>query len=89
MALGARPRDVLKLVMKQGLVLTMVGLAIGLFAALFATRFIDAQLYGVRATDPFIFAVIAVLLTAVSLLACYLPARRATKVDPLKALRYE
>lgn len=90
MALGAQPGDVLKLILKQGMLLAICGVIIGLVAALIATRFIDTQqLYGVRAADPFTFAAIALLLTAVSLLACYLPARRATRVDPLKALRYE
>ena len=90
MALGARPGDVLKLIIKQGLVLTLMGVVIGLIGSVIATRLIDTQqLYGVSATDPFTFAVIALLLTAVSLLACYLPARHATKVDPLTALRYE
>jgi len=90
MALGAQSGDVLKLMLKHGMILITIGVVAGLITAFIATRLIDTQqLYGVRATDPFTFAAIALLLTVVSLLACYLPARRATKVDPLVALRYE
>jgi predicted permease len=90
MALGAQPGDVLTLVLKHGIVLTMFGVAIGLFGAFAAARLMDTQqLYEVSATDPFTFAGIAVLMTAVSVAACYIPARRATRVDPLVALRYE
>jgi len=89
-ALGAQRQNVILLVLKQGMVLTLLGVVIGLSAAFFATRWIDTQqFYEVSATDPWTFAAIAVLLTVVSLLACYLPARRATKVDPLVALRCE
>jgi ABC-type antimicrobial peptide transport system permease subunit len=90
MALGAQRADVLRLVLKQGLTLIAFGVAVGIATALAATRFIDTQqLYQVSATDPLTFAGIALLLSVVALLACYIPARRATKVDPLVALRYE
>ncbi|HLL75119.1 MAG TPA: ABC transporter permease [Pyrinomonadaceae bacterium] len=89
MALGAQARHVLGLVMAQSLRLTVAGLALGLFGAAALTRVLESLLYGVRPTDPATFAAAAALLGAVALLACLLPARRATKVDPLIALRAE
>jgi putative ABC transport system permease protein len=88
-ALGAQTGDVLKMVLRQGLKLTALGLLIGLAAAYALTRYMQSLLFGVKATDPLTFAAIALLLIAVALLACLVPARRATKVDPLEALRTE
>jgi putative ABC transport system permease protein len=87
MALGAQSRDALKLVIGQGIRLTIAGVALGVGGALAMTRLLKTQLYGVSATDPLTFVGIALLLTFVTLLACWIPARRATKVDPLVALR--
>lgn len=89
MALGAQQRDVLRLVLGQGLGLMLAGLAIGLLTALLVTRWFASLLFGVSATDPLTFVSIAMLLAAVAIVACWIPARRATKVDPLIALRHE
>ena len=89
MALGARRVDVLKLVVRQGMLLTIVGLIVGLGGAFALTRVMSSLLFGVGTKDPITFVVVAVLLIAVAFIACFVPARRATKVDPLVALRYE
>lgn len=89
MALGAQGFDVLRLVVRQGMLLVLIGLVIGLGGAFALTRVMSSLLFGVTAKDPLTFVAVAALLFVVALLACYIPARRATKVDPLTALRYE
>jgi putative ABC transport system permease protein len=89
LALGAQRRDVFKLIVGQGLVLVLLGVALGSAGALGLTRLITNLLFGVSPTDASTFILVSAVVTSVALLACYLPARRATKVDPLVALRYE
>jgi predicted permease len=95
MALGANQRDVLKMVLRQGMALTLVGVVLGLAGAYVLTKYLESKmnlnnmLYGVKVSDPLTYGVIAVLLTLVALLACFIPARRATRVDPMAALRVE
>jgi putative ABC transport system permease protein len=89
MALGARTADVLKLVVKHGMKLALLGLLIGLAGSWAITRFLEQMLVGVEPTDLLTFSVVSVFLLLAAFVACYLPARRATKVDPLVALRYE
>ena len=95
MALGASQSEVLKMILRQGMVLALLGIALGLGGAYVLTRYLESQmelskmLFGIKPNDPLTYVVTAVLLTVVALIACYLPARRATKVDPMIALRYE
>jgi putative ABC transport system permease protein len=86
MALGAQARDVLKLVIGQGMALTVIGIVVGLAGAFALTRLLASLLFGIGTTDPSTFVWIPILLAAVSFLACYLPARRAARLDPIKAL---
>jgi putative ABC transport system permease protein len=88
-ALGATPADLARLVVGQGLALTLVGVAIGLAGAFALTRLMESLIYGVTATDPLTFALVGVGLTAIAMLASYIPARRAAHADPVEALRAE
>jgi ABC-type antimicrobial peptide transport system permease subunit len=87
--MGASPQDILKMVLRQGLTVVGVGLAVGLVLALAGTRVMGGLIVGIKPTDPLTFAVVLGLLTAIAIFACWVPARRATRIDPLVALRYE
>jgi putative ABC transport system permease protein len=89
MALGAEPSDVLKMVVTDGMKLAVIGLLLGIVGAALLSRYLESQLYGIKATDPFTYAGVALGLAAVAVAACYFPARRATKVDPISALRHD
>jgi putative ABC transport system permease protein len=89
LALGARPQDVLRLVVRQGMTLALVGVAFGLIASVALTRLMKTLLFGVTATDPLTLVAVAISLMSVALLASWIPARRAAKVDPMTALRHE
>lgn len=88
-AMGASPRDILKMVLRQGLTVVGIGLAVGVVLALAGTRVMSGLIVGIKPTDPLTFAVVVCLLTAIALFACWVPAHRATRIDPLAALRYE
>jgi ABC-type antimicrobial peptide transport system permease subunit len=89
MAIGARPGEIIWMVLKQGMILAMVGVAVGVLGAFALTQSLKSLLFGVTPTDPTTFGVVAAVLAAAALAACYIPARRAAKVDPLQALRAE
>jgi putative ABC transport system permease protein len=89
MALGAQRGDVLNIVLSRGMLLTLIGMTAGLAGAFALTRFLSTLLFGIAPTDPGTFVAVSLLLSAVAFLACYIPARRATKVEPMVALRYE
>jgi len=89
MALGAQRWDIFKMILGQGLILTLVGVGCGLVAALILTRFLSSMLFGVTATDPLTYVAVSLPLVLIAMLASYIPARKATKVDPMVALRYE
>jgi putative ABC transport system permease protein len=89
MALGAQKFDVLRMVLKDGARMTLAGIVLGLVGALGLTRLMGSMLYGIKPTDPLTFISVAAVLAAIAMLACYVPARRAMKVDPMEALRHQ
>ena len=89
MALGGQREDILRLILKQGTKLALIGVAIGIAAALGLSRFLSSLLYGVKPTDPLTLLGVTIVVVLVALLACYIPARRAIRVDPMVALKYE